>query len=229
MKWRVSTFVMALVLVGCSNTLNPTVKMVDSLQAGEVQTCTVGESMVEKGTLTVLPGFVAKASYHLPPIDGVLFPMVRQGATFVCRQRLGNGDLLCQSPAINQKDVLTVAGQKIQFPVPFLIFDPQEGDLLGIYYAQSGHYRLQDDLPTGLFRKTDVALKGSFKEELVYTGKNRDTINITYKEFSGDLETPLSSKKMQYDLTGGMSITFNDKVIEILDADENSIRFRVRN
>lgn len=229
MKWRVTVLSMIVLLTGCSNAVRPMVKMVDSLPVGEVQTCTVGEPMAEKGTLTVLPGFIAKQSYHLPAIDGVLFPMVKQGTTFVCRQSLDNGDLLCQSPALKQKDVLTVAGQKIQFPTPLFIFDSREGDLLGIYYVQSGHYRLQDDLPTGLFEKKEIALKDSFKEELVYDGKNRDTISITYKEFSGDLEKPLSSKSIQYDMTSNISITFNDKVIEVLDADENSIKFRVRN
>lgn len=229
MKWHVTVLAIIVFLAGCSNAVKPMVKKLDSLQVGDVQTCMVGEPMAERGTLTVLPGFVARTSYHLPAIDGVLFPLVRQGTTFVCRQRLDNGDLLCQNPIFTEKSVRTVDGRPIQFPVPLLIFDPQEGDLLGIYYGNTGHYRLQDDLPTGLFGKLEITLKDSFKEELVYAGKERDTINITYKEFSGNLESPLSTKSLQYDLTGSVTITFNNKLIEVLDADENSIRFRVKN
>lgn len=229
MKWRMTVLAMIVFATGCSNTVKPMVKVVDSLQTVDVQTRMVGEPMVEKGTLTVLPGYVAVTSYHLPPLDGLLFPMLKQGTTFVCRQRLDNGDLLCQSPSITEKNVRTIDGHLIKFSVPLFIFDSKEGDLIGIYYGHTGHYRLQDDLPTGVFSKREIALKDSFKEELVYAGKARDTISITYKEFSGNLERPLSFKNMQYDLTGSVNITFNNKVIEVLDADENSIKFRVKN
>lgn len=67
--------------------------------------------------------------------------------------------------------------------------------------------------------------------ELLYSGRSSDEIGISYREYTnlvgGQLARPAFYQELKYDLSRGMRITFRDTVIEILDANNSGVTFRV--
>jgi hypothetical protein len=64
--------------------------------------------------------------------------------------------------------------------------------------------------------------------ELIYGGQSSDTTFITYREFAqGDLARPAFFQDLHYDLQSSRLITFRKWQIEVLEASNDGIRFRV--
>ena len=79
-----------------------------------------------------------------------------------------------------------------------------------------------------LFVKTEsVTEEGSFAAELIYSGLSQDTIRISYREFSGDLARPAFYQELIYDLSESKRITFRSIVLEIIEATNSSLTFKV--
>lgn len=67
--------------------------------------------------------------------------------------------------------------------------------------------------------------------ELLYSGRSGDEIGISYREYSnlvgGQLARPAFYQELKYDLAKGARITFRETVIEVVDANNSGITFRV--
>lgn len=67
----------------------------------------------------------------------------------------------------------------------------------------------------------------SFRQELIYNGRSGDSLKFLYREFSGDLMRPPFSQDIQYDLTESSTIGFRGVRIEVLEATNTQLRYRV--
>ena len=63
--------------------------------------------------------------------------------------------------------------------------------------------------------------------ELIYSGKSGNVIKILYREFSNDLARPAFSQELQYDLAESKTIKFRKTTIEVIQASNQEITFRV--
>lgn len=75
-------------------------------------------------------------------------------------------------------------------------------------------------------RITDMDAPG-FRQELIYNGRSGDTVKFLYREFSGDYARPPFSQDVQYDLKDGMMIGFKGVRIEIVEATNTRLVYRV--
>lgn len=73
---------------------------------------------------------------------------------------------------------------------------------------------------------TDVE-KPNFRQELIYNGRSGDTIKILYREYTGDLLRAPFSQDIQYDLREGNTIGFKGARLEVIDAANVKIKYRV--
>lgn len=62
---------------------------------------------------------------------------------------------------------------------------------------------------------------------LIYNGRVGEKVNIGYREFSGNSARPAFNNNVEYDLTESKEIAYRGARIEILDANNRSIRYRV--
>lgn len=77
-------------------------------------------------------------------------------------------------------------------------------------------------------RKTEVSARGdSFQQTLLYSGRVGDKINISYREFSNNFARPAFNNEVEYDLSSSKTIGYKGAVIEVMEADNNSITYRV--
>lgn len=67
-----------------------------------------------------------------------------------------------------------------------------------------------------------------FQRELVYTGlSSGSTISLLYRELLDNLNRPILTQELKYDIGRSRTIGFKDARIEVVDAGNTSIRYRV--
>jgi hypothetical protein len=67
----------------------------------------------------------------------------------------------------------------------------------------------------------------SFQQTLIYSGRIGNKINIGYREFSNNLARPAFNNNVEYDLSESKIIGYKGARLEILEATNEFIRYRV--
>lgn len=67
----------------------------------------------------------------------------------------------------------------------------------------------------------------NFRQELIYNGRSGDTVKFLYREFSGDYARPPFSQDIQYDLRDGNMIGFKGVRIEVVEATNTKLSYRL--
>lgn len=75
--------------------------------------------------------------------------------------------------------------------------------------------------------KVDREQRPSFKQELIYNGKSGNNVKLLYREISNDIMRPAFSQEIQYDLNDGNTIGFKGVRIEIIEASNTELRYKV--
>ncbi len=71
------------------------------------------------------------------------------------------------------------------------------------------------------------AQANSFQQTLIYSGRVGDKINIGYREFSNDMARPAFNNDVEYDLSQSKTIGYKGAEVEVLEATNSSITYRV--
>jgi hypothetical protein len=79
------------------------------------------------------------------------------------------------------------------------------------------------------FERTQRIFSGSnsFQQTLLYSGRIGDKINISYREFSGERARPAFSNDVEYDLAASDEIAYRGARIQVIEATNSSITYRV--
>ncbi|EFI5607924.1 phage major capsid protein [Escherichia coli] len=77
--------------------------------------------------------------------------------------------------------------------------------------------------------KVNLNISGdsSFQQALLYNGRVGNKINIGYREFSANTARPAFNNDVEYDLAESKTIGYKGAKFEVLDASNQSIRYRV--
>ncbi len=77
-------------------------------------------------------------------------------------------------------------------------------------------------------RQKKPVLRGdAFQQTLIYSGKIGNKINIGYREFSGNMARPAFNNDVEYDLGASNTIGYKGATLEILEATNEFIKYRV--
>lgn len=68
----------------------------------------------------------------------------------------------------------------------------------------------------------------TFRQELIYLGRSGDELSFKYREFSGSLARPAFSADLKYDLSESQTIGYRGARIEVIEAGNQLIRYRVQ-
>ena len=77
------------------------------------------------------------------------------------------------------------------------------------------------------FTQKPIQSKNTFQQTLIYSGIVGDKINIGYREFSGSIARPAFNNEVEYDLTKSKIIGYKGSQLEIIDATNEFIKYRV--
>ena len=76
-------------------------------------------------------------------------------------------------------------------------------------------------------RVTGNLQQGSFQAELVYSGKSNDVVKLIYREYLDGIARPAFTQELEYDLKESNEIRFKSILVEVLEATNSGIRFKV--
>jgi hypothetical protein len=75
--------------------------------------------------------------------------------------------------------------------------------------------------------KKPIVTQDSVQRTLIYNGKVGSKINVGYREFSGSAARPAFSNSVEYDLSESMTVGYKGALLEILEATNRLIRYKV--
>jgi hypothetical protein len=190
----------------------------------------LGDVMISKIDGTPGTGFVAIEHYQpdavIQSYGTYQYAPIVVGSEWAIVGTLDNGDFLCANSSYEEPSyngtatkgstalVVTINGE----PYGFASYAGNQA------YLTSWKIRPRNFLK----RANKVYLKGSFKQELIYNGRSKDTINLSYREFKEDWARPAFSQDLTYDLSEGNIIGFRGMKIEVLETTNSNIRFILR-
>lgn len=76
-------------------------------------------------------------------------------------------------------------------------------------------------------KKVDSVTERTFQQTLIYSGKIGNKINVGYREFTSDIARMAFNNNVEYDLGESKTIGYKGAEIEILDATNRAIKYRV--
>lgn len=201
-----------LALTGCTsvsyNGGKSQVKNVDFPTIGSVNTASVGEQMLSKGMM-----YQENVLNVAARIDGVGY-------------QIPAGQYI-QIGYDNKQDFYTPLGvTKNPFADPItaltVLHDkPNEVCVVTVFGSTSCY-----DGQLSQTTRSAVA-KNSYQQTLLYSGRIGDKINISYREFSNDMARPAFNNDVEYDLSASDVIGYKGASIQVMQADNSSITYRV--
>lgn len=227
MKNLLMLFFALLLFTGCATfaTINPVLqtpehKKSTSFQIGQDQQANLGEPMVTEEDLFFYNGLITTSDYQPPAQSGV--PLIKEGTMLKLYGSLGNGDKVYQM--INVERAKDLYGKPVSWD--YCVAVNSSGHGYGITVCTMD-YVVKWPAPVNFLKEAKVYERGSNKQELIYNGKSKDTIKLSYREFMDDLARPAFTQDLSYDLSESKIIGFKKMKIEIIETTNSYIKFRV--
>jgi hypothetical protein len=200
-----------LVLSGCTsvayNGMRTYEEKTDFPEIGKEVTAYVGDYIINNGVMIkedVLHVYntISDSMYHIPP-----------------------GKYL-QLGYTEEHDFFTASGvapRGLADPAKALAVKKPEGKLcvISIFDASScvsGEFEI---------KKVVSSRSASFEQTLIYSGRVGNNIKISYREFGNQHARPAFSNDVEYDLTESSTFGYKGATIEVINADNKSITYKV--
>lgn len=233
MRGMLAAVSLALLVAGCASTqrtLLPALDVVDLPPLDTEQVAEIGDTLVAKGKIYTYDGLNLRneavgggallLKFQVPP--GPL-PAKKEDEDWT--YYYGDGVTATDTSINSQRTV--PGGLKIARRS----FISGEDDFV------KGDVRIFSDSPVITLRplspldiehtRVSAVEKPSFKQELIYSGRSGDEVRFLYRELSGSVMRAPFSQQVQYDLSQDSVIGFKGVRIEVLEATNTQIRYRV--
>ena len=183
-------------------------KFIDVPKAGEVTTAFVGDHMVQKGYIVeekvlVVEKLIDGGYYDIPPNE---YKQIGYDEVDEFFSSSGIKESLWADP---DEALAVEIGQNKTIRVI---------SIYGGEYPYEGEFSLQKRL---------AARSNSFQQTLIYNGRIGNKINIGYRELSNDYARPAFNNDVEYDLSASNIIGYKGAKIEVIEADNSSITYKL--
>ena len=225
MQNRIWSLIPVLTLLGGCITsrpaLAPKVTVKDYPPLGEEHTAELGDTILDKGRIFELPALDLKNEVHWG--DGFLVKKLTVAPGILTAQEEDRAYTYYFSPQFTIYE--TLRGVM-----------PARGGLMisktnenRIFVFASGMAAGGSPKPAAIFSRTTAFAQGqpSFRQELIYDGRNGNQVKFLYREFSGDLIRSAFNQQAEYDLTESKEIGFKGARIEVIEASNTQIKYKV--
>jgi len=209
---------LAFTIIACAST--PIKYTVENISYPALDTDTInsiGDVLLSQGIRTTYP-----AIEILHDIDG-------SGIMFV-RGNIIKGIYLGVSQEGNNTIYKPQPNDAVMTEAVGMLFLAGSGDTLNIA-SRGGYGNLVKGkrIDADSYRKITTAIETSsdFQQTLIYTGKEGNIIKATYREFSGNSARPAFTVDVTYDLRDSDIIAFRGARLQVIEATNTSIRYRV--
>ena len=230
MSKKILIIALALVVSGCAttpirNVSVPGMKIIDIPVKNQIASAEMGNTIIRKGRLF---------SYHALELlnevtagDGVMTYKMVVPAGVLTQLEEDNAWTYYHSDRFTLSSLTTgmtasSGGLKIAKSDPnnVMVFMGNQGGML--IDALKPNQK-----PNFVLKEVQATDKSSFEQELIYNGKSADKVRFLYREFTNNLLRGPFSQEVQYDLSESKIIGFKGCRIEILDATNTQLKYKV--
>jgi hypothetical protein len=127
-------------------------------------------------------------------------------------------------PLNSERESGTVKVSALADPFEALAVDKEDNELCGV--SVFGGYMCNDEIVFS-FEKKAILSENAFQQTLIYSGKSGSNILIGYREFSNNMARPAFNNDVSYDLDESADIGYKGARLEILNATNQYIEYKV--
>lgn len=201
--------------------------LIDYPEKSVVVSATLGERLVAKGYRQDGPAIEIEAGLLVDNDESYLkcsLATNNQQSHFISRKNTSNGDM-CAGPFNYfwiESSLETSANCNGASQTSFICSSNEENK----FYLQR---RPDYDLNQSLIKKTrkQTTSRTNFVQELIYNGRVDNNIKFIYREFSEDMIRPAFNQTVQYDFNESKLISFKGLTLEIIEANNLLIKYRL--
>jgi|JI10StandDraft_1071094.scaffolds.fasta_scaffold20558_5 hypothetical protein len=199
----------------------PRVELIDSPPVAQLARAELGDTILEKGKLSTYEGLRLKN--ELTWGDGFFLKKFTISPGRLRATHEDKNFLYYRSEAMTSYDAMIGT-----FPYPGGLCVNHANRSVIQAFIQVGVCNITPNVAPDVerLRVTDVDAP-NFRQELIYNGRSGDTIKFLYREFAGDYARAPFSQEVQYDLKDGNTIGFKGARIEIVEATNTNLSYRV--
>ena len=199
----------------------PMSKRVEFPEIGRIHKADIGDTLLKKSILTYIEGIDVKSTGSYKGImgDRTILPGFKFPAGYT-----DEWELYLFSP---KNSTMNNRG------IPNRIAVDRTSGVLGWTYGNiyaSGmfvRFVKWDIEPPYIKAKTVDVDSPGYEQELIYNGKVNTSIRFIYREFSSKMIRAAFNQEVQYDLADGNIIGFKEARIEVIEASNTFIRYKV--
>jgi len=201
--------------------------LIDFPEKGTTVTASLGDRLVAKGYKEDGP------AYDLN--EGLIVQNVILNCSFTNNSRQNyfvnkinsNGDE-CAGPFVLSTS-LDTGGTNFNCPGKTFARDICYSKSRDIFYVNfPNQYKPIDPNLIQKTRKMAIA-QANYVQELIYNGRVDNNLKFVYREFSGDMIRPAFSQTVQYDYNESKFISFKELTLEIVEANNQIIKYKLIN
>ena len=216
-------FIVVISISGCSTAKNIIpfqLTYINKPNIGDEHTSELGETLVQKGKLYRYDGFQLE---NTVTGGGGMFKTLTLRAGTLLRESMFDDERIYYTT-----DKLEIYDSMLGTKMAFGGLSISKTDKKDILFYSSF---FKDFAPEPLPNLTKAIItdfeKPNYRQELIYNGRSGDAIKILYREYAGDMLRAPFSQDVQYDLREGKAIGFKGARIEVIDASNVKIKYRV--
>lgn len=211
---------LVLAIGGCVPSLeppHPTPTVITSYKIGVEQSAGIGDAIFDVQSARKVPEFVALRAHdpgHVRFLPAAI--KIEQGDRFRAVGKLETGSYVIRA----RGDTGVNAAKLVVTP---------DGHALGYYNGRGGY--TGGTWPTeSLFVSAEglEGQEGAYRAQMIYSGLTGNTIRTAFREFTGDFIRPAFTQELQYNLSQDSTIAYKSIKIQVLEASNSQIRYRVK-
>ena len=216
-------FISAALLTGCATApvlkfelVKPTQQVKVYPESGQKWTGSLGETLLSKTILNFVEG-IEILEEVVWEVSNVKYTIQPQQVKAISKYE--NGAIMYEAPK------WSIEGINIG---PFIAF---RYSIEKSYYLWEGVWGKTTTLDSSLIKEIDIEYEEpiAFEQQLIYNGRVGDSLRFVYREFSNDMARSAFTQEAQYDLNESNIIGFKDVRIEVIEATNSSITYKVLN
>lgn len=213
----------ALFSAGCTTPKQPisaSSHIIDVPALGEDRTAELGETLVEKGVIYTYDAI--RLENMVTAGDGILLKKLTLQPGLLKASLRDDQRIYFSTDKLAVYDA--ILGTQMQLGGLAISIN----DETNIRFHLNG-VAMMTPKPKPIYTRTQVADtdRPSFRQELIYNGRTGNALKFLYREYSSDVLRAPFSQEIQYDLSEGTTIGFKGARIEVIEASNTKLRYRV--
>lgn len=218
--------VFLLLLTGCYASVDPIFqtaqrKQFTSFQIGLEQQTTLGDPMVIDENLYFYKGLVATSALNTKTLSLI------EGDMLKLYGKTEKGIAFYKPVGSKSEQIFSPPFSNISKKWHVCVAVDYNGAAIGEANCEMDNVIKWAEPFKGL-KEAPIFEEGSIRMELIYNGKTKDTVRLTYREFKNNFAQAAYTQDLTYDLSESKTIGFRKMRIDIVEATNSYIKFIIQ-